>query len=274
MTYRAILTPVADAPEVEPHLSAAVEAARAFDALLIGSAAEYCLPTADIVPMDVTGAVAVAERSLVETDLDAAAVRFRNATIALGGRSRFVSSIEFPSRALIRHAALADLLVVGSTPSDKGDILRHASVGEILMQAGRPVLAVGPGGMPRMPSTVAISWKNCREARRAVADALPFLRRAETVLAFVSQEGDPERSSCACLTPLIDYLETHGVRCTGVTLPHTDRVGTEILAAAARSGADLLVSGAYGRSRVQEWVFGGATRTYLSSAHIPVLFSH
>lgn len=142
------------------------------------------------------------------------------------------------------------------------------------MKLGRPVLRIPACGMVIEPRTVAVAWKDTSQARRAVADALPFLLRADTVLIFTVPERGGRDAANESMSGLIAYLSAHDIKATGVCLPASEAAGADLLQAAARSGADLIVAGAYGRTRVEEWAFGGVTRTFLKDAQIPVLFSH
>ena len=180
--------------------------------------------------------------------------------------------METPLNALARHAVVADLIVIGDMPADTADICRRVSVGDAIMQAGRPVLRIPSGGMALEPETIVIAWKNTREARRAVADALPFLHRAEKVLIVADRQD--ARLVGESLDDVSAYLLRRGIVASWVTLPGQGSAGESILAAAAHAGADLIVAGGYGHSRLEEWAFGGVTKTLLDHAPIPVLFSH
>jgi len=277
MSYTTILTPVRSEPSDTPHLQAAIMLANTYRARLIGTCAQICVPSSmdgAFGPMDMTGALAVAERSVIDANLEAAEKRFRHATAGMSTPCEWRAALDFPVRDLARQAAFADLLVVGEKQSDMGDIIRSAAVGDVVMQAGRPVLFVPTSGMSTEPGTVIIAWKNSREARRAVADALPFLHRAEAVIAYSVLESADEQEGRADLIDLVDYLKAREIKATGVTLPPSGSGGEDILSAASRAGANLIVSGAYGRSRLQEWAFGGVTRALLEHTTVPVLFSH
>jgi len=120
-----------------------------------------------------------------------------------------------------------------------------------------------------------VGWNAEREAVRAVADALPLLVRAEVVEVLVV---DPEgRRSAHGQEPGADiarYLARHGVHVEVRRLSSgSEDVGHLLLSHAAVFGADLVVMGAYGHSHLNEWIFGGVTRTALREAGLPVLMS-
>jgi nucleotide-binding universal stress UspA family protein len=131
------------------------------------------------------------------------------------------------------------------------------------------------GRFPKLGTRVLVAWNASREAARAVRDALPLLKRARRVdvVAF-----DPQRSADHGEQPASDialYLARHGVRASAAQQRGTGiEIGAQILSRAADMEADLIVMGAYGRSRFRERVLGGATRTLLESMTVPVLMSH
>ena len=135
--------------------------------------------------------------------------------------------------------------------------------------AGPPVLAVPPG-VTFNAKRIVIAWKNTREARRAVWDALPLLTRAENVrvLCFASDPA-PEMSN------VVERLRLHNVPAEAEVRAGTESsVADDLLAAAQAMGAGLIVAGAYGHSRLREWALGGVTQGLLRDAQLPVLFSH
>ena len=123
---------------------------------------------------------------------------------------------------------------------------------------------------------VAVAWKDSREARRAVSDALPFLQRADTVLLVEVCDKEDTASVERRLADVAAWLLRHGVKATAsVTAATPNSVDAEqFLGLAERHKADLIVAGGYGHSRLGEWVFGGFTRALLAQSARAVLFSH
>ena len=143
-------------------------------------------------------------------------------------------------------------------------------VSELITTAGVPVLALPPKGVGQdLGQVVLIGWNGSREATRAAHDALPFLRLARRViLCAVGGRLD------AALDHASMMLKRHGVPAEPEAVEGSDTgAGEVLLARAAAHGADLLVMGAYGHSRLREFVFGGATHHALRQATLPVLFS-
>ncbi len=170
-----------------------------------------------------------------------------------------------------RHALHADLAIM-QTP--KADHEERAFEGA-LFRSGRPVLLLPPdwrGGA--IGKHVLVAWKAKREAARALADAAPFLAGSEhTVVA--TGDAQPEGDGARPGQGVTMHLARKGVK---VELRNIDGLGRTAEAAlideAKTIGADLLVMGGYGHSRLREFVFGGVTRAISRACPIPVLMSH
>jgi nucleotide-binding universal stress UspA family protein len=182
------------------------------------------------------------------------------------------TGVEEPSVFLLRQACAADLLVVGRqdrrNPSDWRFTINP---GDIVLQAGRPVLVITSGADHLSAQQVLVAWKDTREARRAVWDALPFLRKAKEVV--ICAVGDDARHASA--RDVQEHLCRHGVAAEILGLQRREAtVGDELIQAAERVGADLIVSGGYGHSRMREWVFGGVTCDLLDHAPVCCLMAN
>jgi nucleotide-binding universal stress UspA family protein len=142
---------------------------------------------------------------------------------------------------------------------------------DLVFGAGAPVLAV-PAGVTAAPAKrVLVAWNGSREAARAVRDALPLLKTADSV--EVSVIDPPEGRAIG--EGLATMLARHGIPvAVREALSQGNDVGAMLLEQAKTGGADLIVMGAYGHSRFREWVLGGATEEVLAESKIPVLVSH
>jgi nucleotide-binding universal stress UspA family protein len=174
-------------------------------------------------------------------------------------------------------ARYADLVILGQPLFHEHDLDAQypGFGGEVLLSVGRPVLFIPYAGrFQSVGARVMVAWNASREAARAVSDALPFLTRAQRVeiIAFDPERGDHGEVPTADIAL---WLARHGVKATA---SHTTGmqidIGSQILSRAADADADLIVMGGYGRSRVRELVFGGATRALLEAMTVPVLMSH
>ena len=175
--------------------------------------------------------------------------------------------------AVTTSAHYADVTIVGQTdPEDRRSDQELAD--SIVLGAGGPVL-VWPrtGSFGLDPATITIAWNGTREAKRALSDALPLLRRAEKVVVLGVDPGDRTHTPG---TDISAHLARHGVTVEArrtVSTTDIDACGA-LLNAIAEDGAGLLVMGAYGRHRMRELLLGGMTRDVLRRMTVPVLMSH
>jgi nucleotide-binding universal stress UspA family protein len=182
------------------------------------------------------------------------------------------------ARTVALNARYADLAILGQaeppkTPGDEAAALPA----DVALTAGRPVLIVPYVGVSKpLGSHVLVGWNASREATRAVNDAIPLLQRAEkvTVLTIDPEPGSRGHGE----VPGADislHLARHGVRAEAAQTVASDiDVGDVILSRTADLGADLIVIGAYGHSRVRESLLGGVTRDLLRHMTVPVMMSH
>ena len=140
---------------------------------------------------------------------------------------------------------------------------RQISTGDLIMQAGRPVLLVVPETVPFRMERFIIGWKNTREARRAVHDALPLLMKAAQVDAVEIAPEDDLDNAQRRLDDLTGWLGRHGVTARGHATVAGVNDADAFDAIVADRDADIVVAGAYGHSRAREWALGGVTRTLL-----------
>lgn len=172
------------------------------------------------------------------------------------------------------QARSADLVMTGIDVSDVFDNVRRVNTGDLIMQAGRPVLVVPSVLNTPKLERVMIGWKDTRESRRAVADALPLLRNARHVT-LVEVCGESERdASRVRLVDVAAWLQRHGIAAECLSSPSAGDDVTALYALGLDQGVDLTVAGAYGHSRLREWVLGGVTQDLLVSANRCSLVSH
>lgn len=174
------------------------------------------------------------------------------------------------------HGAYSDLLVLGqgdlSDPSDVNvDIVPY-----VVINSGCPVLVVpNTGSHAKIGSKVLIAWNGSLEARRAVHDAIPLLKRAEIV--EVAVFNPKSRAGVHGQLPGSDislYLARHGINVDVREEVIKSDIGEALLSLATSLNSDLLVMGCYGHSRFRETLLGGVTHTILKSMTLPLLMSH
>jgi len=182
--------------------------------------------------------------------------------------------LDFPSEALAREARNADLVVIGRGKGP-GDIHSALDPASAILRIGRPALVVPDGVDALRADNVVIGWKDTREARRAVQDALPFLHEAQSVIVAEICERGGEEEAQENIDDVVRYLGRHRIKGgPRIILHHKGSDAAQLIRLAQDEGADLLVTGAYGHSRLGEWMFGGVTQELLATCPICCLMSH
>ncbi len=251
----------------------AADLADKFSAKLIGLSAR-----AIVSPVVAQGAVIADHPSEFEiAQIRRSLAEARDNFHAAAGAEREIewrSALEIPTDALIRESRCADLIIVEKSRRSI-DYYKAADTGTAIMRAGRPFLVV-PGAVKSLAANhVVIGWKDTREARRAIRDALPFLRRAKRVTVIEICEKDQKETARHHVDDAVLYLARQRVRAEGRAETRLMGSGADqLIGSAEDEGAELLVTGAYGHSRLNEWVFGGMTHDLLASSPICCLMSH
>lgn len=271
MSYATLMVHVDVVGDLGAHVKVAGELAEQFHAHLIGISgwAPTSVFLAEEALQDPMPSVPPLHE--MKSIMDIKGQQFQAAFSAHGRTVEWRSSLDFPSDYIAREARAADLLVVGR-PSRNIDLLRSLDPGDLVLKAGRPVLLVPKDMVSFSAKRIAVAWKDTREARRAVADALPLLNMAENVIIaevcadeFVTKIED-----------ISSYLYRHRIRASCERLqPMQDTSTAECLLQFVQSQKiDMLVAGGYGHSRLGEWIFGGVTRALLRDSPICCLLTH
>jgi nucleotide-binding universal stress UspA family protein len=144
------------------------------------------------------------------------------------------------------------------------------------MEVGRPVLVVPSAGtFDKMPKHIVAAWDGSREAAMAMQAALPALHRSGHVTLVSMRHPRDEDNAQQLLVPdMCQYLLRHGVQARAETQVTEIGFADALLSRISDLGADLLVMGAYGHSRLRERVLGGVTRQVLAQMTVPVLMAH
>jgi nucleotide-binding universal stress UspA family protein len=278
MTYTSFLVHVENgSTSSDARIELAAGLTSRFDALLLGVAAGAPVP----VPVDASGMGVVAdiyteEEASLKEELAAAEDRFRTVTGPHEIRTEWRSAIDMPTSVLAREARSADLVIVGRDLARLSmGVYRSADPGDVLMTAGRPVLVVPPGSSALRADSIVVAWKDTREARRAVWDALPLLKKAASVkLLEVAEEAELELAAVR-VDRVATYLQRHSVKAEVEVRTRRERSDAdELILVAEQHGADLIVAGGYGHARFREWVFGGVTHDLLRHSPKCCLLSH
>ncbi|MGT2478063.1 universal stress protein [Methylobacterium oryzae CBMB20] len=272
MSYASLMVAVDDGRHARTRVRLAADLADRFGARLVGVGA--CMPAYPRLYGETATPIDLIFDQIRQAALDRLASTeqtFWNAACR-NERVTWRSALEFPVRFLEEQARAADLIVVGRPADDEGaDPTVRISAGDALMGVGRPTLIVPPGVEHLEARRILIGWKNTPQTRRAVSDALPLLRRAEAVrVVRVADDRNPSE-----VDDVVRYLALHDVAAGAHPVKPTGwTVADTLQAAATEFGVDLIVTGAYGYSRLREWFFGGVTRDLLAGASLCCLMSH
>ena len=218
--------------------------------------------------------VEMEERARAEGDLVLARLEARFQRLAAPHEIRRIAAqrMDIP-RLGASEARWADLFVASAPYRNSETYVGDRLLEAVLFEGGHAVCAIPPGQRPKAESrNVLIAWQDTREAARAVAEALPFLRQATKtrLIRVAAQDSQAE--------PVMDvaaHLDRHGVEVEIMAVEAENRTVAQILIEEAhKMSADLVVMGAYGHSRFREWILGGATREMLASSDVPIFMAH
>jgi nucleotide-binding universal stress UspA family protein len=271
MTLKDILVHVDTTRAGRDRLQLAANLAKRFDAYLTGV---FVVPPPDVpVPPDAGGAAIelVSLIAIIEHEADVAEEEFSTTLKREHIRGEWHKDRGIAEPMVARRAETADLVVLGQYDAARpGGIVAPE---DVVLSCGRPVLLVPYAGKFRtVGENVLVAWKETREAARALHDALPLLAINKSLLLLTIEKkrkvAEPEIDPVA-------HLARHGLEAKreldrGETLDPADA----ILSRAADFGADMIVMGAYGHSRLREMIVGGTTRDILDHMTVPVLMSH
>lgn len=273
MTIATVMVYVDPAQQAEEQVRVARSIATKFKASVIGISAFAVEP--DFVAEGVIiQETTPADLKRMKTELAEKERWFRDVVGLPAERVEWRWDVEYPITFLANEARAADLVVLKST-SREADPYHLVDPAGAVLRMGRPVVLVPDHVHESRADRIVIGWKDTREARLAVHDALPFLKRASQAVVIeicTSNEQDRARRR---VRDVAKYLQRHGVKCETDVRVHTAEADARQLVRLAKDlGADLIVSGAYGHSRLGEWVFGGMTRGLLDEAPFCLMMSH
>jgi nucleotide-binding universal stress UspA family protein len=271
MSYAALMVYVDADGTPEQRVRIAADLAAKFDAALIGITAR-AVPPPFVAEGVIIEEATEGDIKQMQAELVKKGDWFRGVVGADRPNVEWRTALDFPAEALTRESRAADLVILGQQAHGRYDNYRNLYPNEVLLKLGRPALLVPPGIASLRAEHVVVAWKDTREARRAVLDAIPFLRAAKRVSVVEVHTRDEK---LARIDDVVRYLARHKI--TAHHRPILRREGFDserLFDFALDERADLLVAGAYGHSRVGEWVFGGMTRNILASCPLCCLMSH
>jgi nucleotide-binding universal stress UspA family protein len=225
----------------------------------------------------VSGDVVEQDQAEIQKEVADAEMEYRSALPAHAGKLVWRSNVTMEplSDYVAREARCADLVITSvDTGASLFDTSKHMNVSDLVMRVGRPVLIVPAAADVLKLDRVVVAWKDTREARRAVLDAVPLLKAATsvTVVEIAAQEG--LAAARRGLEDVVAWLERHGVTAQPLAVAAAGEDADQLARFVQEHQADLMVAGAYGHSRLREWVLGGVTHDLLMNAECCSLVSH
>jgi nucleotide-binding universal stress UspA family protein len=179
---------------------------------------------------------------------------------------------------MVQYSHNYDLLILRQPNPDQKNYSRLTQLSEtVLLKSGRPILFMPYIGTDKCPGNrVMITWDGTASACRAVHNALPILHRAsEVVLVIVETKKTRDNVPKTAVNGFVEHLGNHGVEIkVRRVLQGSYDIATVVLNEVAETATDLLIMGGYGKPSLQQKIFGGVTRSILSSMIVPVLMSH
>jgi nucleotide-binding universal stress UspA family protein len=277
MTYRTLMVH-ADIGGTNDELFKLVgDLSQRFDAKVIGITA--CMPPQ---PVYYTDAYLIddfleQDRIEIEKQMQLAEQNFRTAmqNCAHGVEWRSAYRYEPVAIYLAREARAADLILVDRDAGNTDfDYSRRVAVPDLMMAVGRPVLIVQAGSSIDDIGKVVIGWKDTRESQRAIAGALPLLKNASeiTVVSIVAE--DDLSYAYKATNDVANWLKQHGISAAIQPVLTAGDDATQLEEIAKEKGAGLIIAGAYGHSRLREWILGGVTRDLVRHSQRCALLSH
>lgn len=270
MSWARIMAPLSGGQGDRAAVAAAALLAEPFGAELAGVYTPA--DVADVMPWMGEGFMGGVQTTALESLKEAAEVGEKNARAVMDGcayAKKQLVSLQTPVWAgLSAEARLSDVVVFTDEPARGRGPLAEAFQ-QVLADEQRPVLIAREG--LKVGGAVAVAWDGGKEASRAARLAMPLLEKAGKVVILAapkasSRSFDPAR--------LQSYYAARGVKAEVDVLPDSGDAAPVLLYAARKAEADILVAGAFGHPRLQEFIFGGTTRTLLNSDHPSLFLSH
>ncbi|WP_119269525.1 universal stress protein [Taklimakanibacter deserti] len=280
MSFRTILTNLNETANNEAVIATAATLAREFEARVTGL---YVVPAAPVYPAaryEPIPEMFETHREFFRRQSASVEAAFRAGFPEGSARHRLridKSASPLIADSVIESGRCYDLILLSKTDTKSELGVELDFVPRIAVAAGRPVMVVPfKKPMTSVPETVVIGWNGSREAARALFDSLPILQRAKTIhVIWVDPPAERSRSETSPGEGIADALNLHGIKVVVTPVAGSDKTAGEILLQkAADAGAGLLVIGAYGHSRLSEFILGGVTRTVLRDMKCSVLLSH
>jgi len=267
MDYKTVMVGLAMDRRNDACLRVAGDVAERFGARIIGVAASDIRPPMYFAEGDFAQKLFDEEVAAIERRLSELEAEFRASVERRATAVEWRSARTLPVPYMLQQARAADILVIGARPETLVDPSAAADPSDLLMQAGRPLIVV-PSTVEWLDlRSVLVAWKDVREARRAVFDALPILAAAkEVAIAEILEQDGRRADALARVADVAAWLRGHGIAANTVVPEKAGGVTGQLQNIAANVGAGAVIAGAYGHSRFREWVLSGVTRHFATES--------
>jgi nucleotide-binding universal stress UspA family protein len=261
MDYKTVMVGLAlDRPN-DACLRVAGDIAERFGARIIGVAASDIRPPMYFADGDFAQKLLDEEATAIQRRLSELETEFRASVEKRATAVEWRSARSLPVPYMLQQARAADILVIGARPETLVDPSAAPDPSDLVMQAGRPLIVVPPTVEWLDLRSVLVAWKDVREARRAIFDALPLLAAAKEVTIVEIPEQDGHRvDALSHVADVAAWLRGHGITANTSVPEKAGSVTGQLENIAANVGAGAVIAGAYGHSRFREWVLSGVTR--------------
>ena len=261
MDYKTVMVNLALDKPNDACLAVAGDIAERFRARVVGIAASDLRPPLYFAEGAYAQKLIDQEAIAIRKRLSELEAEFRSSVQTRAKSVEWRSALALSTAYVAQESRAADLLVVGARTEAIVDPCAAADPSALVMQAGRPLVIV-PSAVKWLDlRSVLVAWKDVREARRAVFDALPLLAAAKDVtIAEIPEEGTRHSDAVSRVEDVAAWLLGHGIAASTVVPEGKGKAAEQLEQIAANIDAGVVIAGAYGHSRFQEWVLGGVTR--------------
>jgi nucleotide-binding universal stress UspA family protein len=277
MTYATVMVSLALDQPNEARLAVAGQIAERFDAGIIGIVASVFSPPLYFTTGEQAQALIEQGQASIKRRMSELEAQFRDAAKNRAKHIEWRCAIDFPARYVLREARCADIIVSGGHSDAFSDPFALVTPKDLVMEAGRPLFVVPDSADWLDLRSMLVAWKDTPEARRAIVDSLPMLRKAKDVtVAEIVEPGGSQPAAVSRVRDVLTWLSRHGVSASELVAEQDqDRdVQVQLDAMAADVGAGVVVAGAYGHSRFRELILGGMTQHLITQTARCVLLSH
>ena len=280
MNYKTLLVCISSEAEAKRLIPVSILLAQQFDAHLIGLYSVQNMEIYASVAMQLSGSALIQIRENQNEQADRVKAVFDEHTRAqnfVAEWRKTETSVAMTGERLAEHARCADLVIMAQPDPEHDYQSPAAVVRRVVEESGRPVLVIPHSGeIKTIGKRTMIGWSGTGESSRAAHDAIPFMQQGDKTNIFWVTGSDEAADSALESSghELARCLDRHGIKTQVSHRPKTQiPIGDELLNEAAETGTDLIVTGAYGHSRLYDFVIGATTSHLMSYMTSPVLFS-